>query len=84
MQHPRFLQILTRMDSLIRYQCTGKPSTFAGKLNISERSLFNYLAWMKSLGAPIRYSHSRESYIYMVEGSFLIGFVRSTMRVYAA
>jgi hypothetical protein len=84
MQHPRSLKIISRMNRLISIQCTGKPAQFAFKLNISERSLFNYLAWMKSSGAPIKYSKCKESYIYTMEGSFVVGFYQSTHESHAA
>lgn len=73
-----FIQMLNRMDHLIRMRSTGSPGDFAGKLSISERSLYNYLALMKELGAPVRYSRAGESYFYEENGRFVLEFEKQT------
>ncbi|MEX0982754.1 MAG: hypothetical protein WD577_11685 [Bacteroidales bacterium] len=69
-----FIHVLARMDKMIRMRSTGSPEDFAGRLYISERSLYNYLAVMKELGAPLRYSRISESYFYSDEGRFVFEF----------
>ncbi|MBL7818778.1 MAG: HTH domain-containing protein [Saprospiraceae bacterium] len=64
MTFTNYLQCLRRMDSLISLKSTGCPSCFAGKLGISEATLYRYINYLKNLGAPIQYVKDRESYIY--------------------
>lgn len=46
-------------------QNTGKPSVLACVLDVSERTVYNYIAFMKEeLNAPINYSVLKESYYY--------------------
>ena len=60
----KYLERLKRIDSLIRFRATGKPSELASKLNLSERSVFIYLNDLKLLGAPISWSACEQSYVY--------------------
>ena len=64
----KIIFILRRMDQMIRFQSTGSPEAFATHLSVSERSMYNYLAMLKRLGAPIRFSRSHDSYIYVEDG----------------
>jgi predicted DNA-binding transcriptional regulator YafY len=68
-------QRLERIDHLIRIKATGTPTELAGKIGISERSVYVYLNLMKELGAPIKFSNYRQSYYYDEEGSFNISFL---------
>lgn len=68
------IEILKRMDQMIRTKSTGAPGDFAGRLYLSERSLYNYIGLMKALGAPIRYSRTETSYVYEEAGRFVIEF----------
>ena len=65
---------LTRIDHLIRIKGTGTPAQLADRLHLSERSIYDYLHFMKSLGCPIKFDNYRESYYYEVEGIFIIAF----------
>lgn len=50
---------------------TGSPKTLASKLSISERSVYNYISFMKQeLHAPIVYDYNKLSYIYSEEWDF--------------
>lgn len=51
-------------------KATGSPQALSKKLNLSERSLYSYLAVLKENGAPIKYNRNRETYYYDEEGSF--------------
>jgi predicted DNA-binding transcriptional regulator YafY len=62
------------MDTLIRLKATGSPKTFAGKIGISERTLFEYLNVLKELGADISYSKAAQSYFYIIEKKFVFGY----------
>jgi predicted DNA-binding transcriptional regulator YafY len=72
----RSVERLNRINRLIRIKATGPPKEFAGRLGISERTLYETLELMKSLGAPIKYSRFRESYHYEEDGEFCIRFLR--------
>lgn len=78
-----FIEILKRMDRMIRMRSTGSPEDFAGRLSISERSLYNYLAVMRDLGAPLEYSRTLESYYYQEEGRFVFEFEKQVHSDYA-
>ena len=58
------LQQLQRLDALIRRKATGNPLTLASKFGVSERTIYNLLDMLKSLGAEIGYSREMESYYY--------------------
>ena len=50
---------------------TGSPKQLASKLAITERSVYNYLAFMKrELNAPITYNYQRLSYVYHDDWDF--------------
>lgn len=66
---------LERIDQLIRIKATGTPTELAGKLGISERTVYEYLNLMKELGAPIKFNSYRQTYYYDEEGMFNISFL---------
>ena len=68
------LEMIERIDGLIRRKATGTPKQLASRLGISERGLFKTLKLMKEMGAPIYYCLSRESYAYQYNVEFSIGF----------
>jgi len=70
---------IERMDVLIRNNSTGRPSDFANKLNMSERSLYNYINFMRfQLRAPIEYSNEMQSYFYSEPGVMHLGWYPSS------
>ena len=55
---------------------TGKPKELALKLNVSERTIYNYIHFMKrELKAPIIYNRLKDSYQY--EGNCNINFTHN-------
>ena len=65
------IRIIIRIDSLISREMTGSPKSLASKLAISERSVYNYIAFMKKeLQAPIVYSYENQTYVYSQEWEF--------------
>ena len=68
------LQLIERVDALIKRKGTGSPSQLALRLGISERSVYAVILSMKELGAPIYYDHYRMSYCYSHEGQFSFSF----------
>ena len=68
-------QRLDRIDQLIRIKGTGTPAQLAGKIGLSERSMYEYIRLMKEFGAPVVYSRERQSYYYLNEGRFIVRFL---------
>ena len=54
------IRIIIRLDSLIVKEMTGSPKQLASKLGITERSVYNYISFMKKeMKAPIVYNYQR-------------------------
>lgn len=68
------LDRIERVDQLIRMKATGSPRELAKRLNISESSLYGFIASMKQMGAPIFYCQTRKSYCYKGDVKFTYGF----------
>ena len=65
-----------KIDYLISKKCTGTPTQFANKLDISESTLFEFLNIFKENGAPILYNKFKETYFYEEEGNLKIFFIK--------
>jgi hypothetical protein len=61
------IQLLQRIDQLIRLKATGTPQTLGNKLELSERQARRVIDDMKDLGLPISYCKKRQSYYYESE-----------------
>jgi len=61
------IEKLQRMDALIRHKATGPPSSFARKLHISDRTLYNYLEVFRAAGCTLHYNKFKETYEYLAE-----------------
>ena len=68
------IEIIERIDHLIRLKATGSPVALARKCGVSEASLYRLIETMKQLGAPVEFSRIQQSYIYTDEVNFLCGF----------
>jgi len=68
------LQVIERVDQLIRMKATGSPEALAEKLNVSRRCVYDIINVMKRMDAPILYNTSRKSYYYSHECNLMIGF----------
>lgn len=69
-----YIDRIKRIDGLIRRKATGTPTTFADKMGISKRRIYEYIVELKELGAPIEYNRNRGSYEYAEDGFFDISF----------
>jgi len=70
------LMLIQRLDNLIYRKATGCPEKLAQLLKVSERTLFNYLQYMKEdLNLPIQYNAWRQTYFYEKEGRLIIKFL---------
>jgi hypothetical protein len=59
------LLIIKKIHSRISTASTGKPKELAYKLNVSERTIYNYIHFMKrELKAPIKYNRIKDTYLY--------------------
>ena len=65
-----------KIDILIQQNKTGTSIELSKKLDVSERTVKEYITIMKEYGAPIYYDRRLNSYIYKVLGSFNISFIR--------
>lgn len=70
----KYFERLQRLHRLIRKRGTGSPFELARKLELSERSVFEYIRVMKEMGGPIAFCSVRNSYYYEKEVHFMMGF----------
>ena len=62
------IRIIIRIHDCVKNGCTGSPKELSDKLGISERTLYNYIAFMKvDLNAPIVFNGNKRSYEYVGE-----------------
>ncbi|TPN87379.1 HTH domain-containing protein [Aquimarina algicola] len=70
------VELIKRLDQLIRLQATGTPDKLADRLQISKPTLYRTLNMMKDFGAPIEYDPSLSSFVYIKNVDFKFGFYR--------
>ena len=70
----KYLERILRIDDLIRRRATGSPKELAAKLGVSERLVYDYLNIIRRYDAIIKYSYEFNSYFYVNDGYFEIGF----------
>lgn len=68
------IELIERIDQLIRLKATGSPKVLAEKFHVSESTIYRIIETIKELGAPVEYSLVYQSYIYTEEVNFLCGF----------
>jgi hypothetical protein len=61
------LNLLERIDQLIRLKATGTPKQLADKLELSEREVYRIIAELKERDIKIAYCKQRCTYYYMEE-----------------
>lgn len=71
----KFIERLKRIDGIIQKKSSGTPAQLAAKLDISESTLYEFIAVMKEMGAPIQYDKFNCRYYYEEPGSFNISFM---------
>ncbi|KZS39723.1 hypothetical protein AWE51_08715 [Aquimarina aggregata] len=77
------IEVIERIDQLIRLQATGTPEALAYRLSISKTKLYRILNIMKDLNAPILYDVAVQSFVYEEAVGFQFGFYSSHVREYA-
>lgn len=72
------LQVIERIDQLIRMKATGTPNDLAQRLGVSRSTVYEILDCMKQMGAEISYCKSKRSFYYELEKVLAIGFVEQS------
>ena len=68
------IELIERIDQLIRLRATGTPKALAQRLGVSEASLYRVIDTMKEMGAPVEFCIRRQSYVYSNDVNFMCGF----------
>ncbi|MBI9063810.1 MAG: HTH domain-containing protein [Marinilabiliaceae bacterium] len=68
------IQLMERIDYLVKQRATGSPQELANRLSVSKASLHRVLEVMKELGAPIEYNIIHKSYVYSEAVNFFCDF----------
>lgn len=71
-----FIERFQKIDKLIQKKATGNATELAQKIGVSRRTIIEFIAVMKQLGAPIYFDKYKNSYSYIEQGYFNISFVR--------
>ncbi len=71
---PHQIDLIERIDQLIRLRATGNPKQLAERFDMSESSVYRLIETIKGLGAPVEYQAAYQSYIYTDEVYFHCGF----------
>ncbi len=70
------LDIVERIDQLIRQKRTGTIGQLANKSSLSERQTRRYLDEMRDMGAEIEFCRVNSTYIYKEPLKFEYGFIK--------
>jgi hypothetical protein len=68
------IELIERVDQLIRLQATGSPEDLAYRLGISKTKLYRIINTMKTMKAPIEYDITEQSFVYAEAVGFTFGF----------
>lgn len=74
------IELIERIDQLIRLQATGNPIELAERLQISKTKLYRTINTMRALNAPIVYDMSLQSFMYEEAVGFSFGFYHKNDR----
>ncbi|WP_025740892.1 hypothetical protein [Aquimarina pacifica] len=68
------IELIERIDQLIRMHATGSPDDLSAHLGISKTKLYRVIHLMRALDAPLIYNISIKSFVYETEVAFSFGF----------
>ncbi len=68
------IELIERIDQLIRLKATGSPLQLANRLEISKTKLYRTIHMMRELKAPVIYDVSLQSFVYEKAVGFRFGF----------
>ncbi len=83
----KHVELMNRIDQLIRLKATGNPVELAERLGISKTKLYRIINIMKDLNAPLEYDIGLQSYVYVKAVGFKFGFFtkeRSTKELHTS
>ena len=55
---------INKAHKLIQTEKTGNPDAFARQMLMGRSQLYNLIALLKSMGAPVKYSKQKECFYY--------------------
>jgi len=59
------IRIIKKLHEYIKTERTGSPKELANKLAVSERTVYNYISYMKiEMNAPIVFDNQKGNYFY--------------------
>lgn len=59
------IRIIKKIHEFITKEQTGSPKELSNKLGVSERTIYNYISYMKvEMNAPIIYDNQKGNYTY--------------------
>lgn len=59
------IRIIKKIHEFILTERTGSPKELARKLGVSERTIYNYISYMKiEMNAPILFDNQKGNYLY--------------------
>ncbi len=70
------LQVIERVDALIKRKATGTANQLAHRLGVSRSTVFEIFNCMREMGAEIDFCNYSQSYYYTVDKELAIGFVK--------
>lgn len=70
MNLPADINLIQRLDSLIRLKATGCPDELGERIGISRRQVYRIIDEMKVMGFPVAYCRSRKTFYYEQEVKF--------------
>ena len=70
------INVMERLDQLIRLGATGNLEKLAEKLKVSVSTVKRQIEIMKMLGAPIYFNYAKQRYEYRYQVNFIYGFSR--------
>jgi len=69
------VQVIERVDQLIRMKSTGTAQDLSDRIGISRSTVYELIECMKAMGAEIEYCRDKQSYYYREDKILAIGFV---------
>jgi len=73
------IELIERIDQLVRMQATGSAEDLASRLNISKTKVYRAINTMRDLNAPVVYDMTIQSFVYENEVGFRFGFYTSAL-----
>ncbi len=59
------IRLIRKLHDFIITERTGSPKELANKLGVSERTVYNYISYMKrEMNAPIIFDNQKGNYLY--------------------